>query len=930
MATTDDAKVIFEPSEVYVGPKSGFYFSTGSLGTGYYKDSQTGGSGSSSRPPAPKQERKADKRQREDELGSDGKEPKKKKREEQSDGHSDSSRESEMEQSEQPDPSELERTVTFLNGESKLLHYCATLIDVKVDAAAHLNTFYPYITVVAGDLGTVLTEENSSPPPCMSVVKTEPDKTHFGRRQWEKVVLRHAVRGDHRGARRALETLLKKHSSAVKNYINELLMHCVETFVAGKTSAFLYCREVEAVLAWQTIQPHVKCRLFFDKVAASLIRSNPNIKLPTWHLINGPFVIWAARNNFKDIVDACIAAATDAHLPVPYMTDCAELARLRPEHEAIIKALELTHSRLGLPDGTPAHGDTPMTLAVKHNDADTIRTLVASHADVNVPNAGNIPIVLAAEHKRQELVELLIEAKAVVNAKSHFGVSAIYAAVENDDRLLFRTLLGARADINAGQRRWKKSIIVVAAQQKRKGLVEMVISARANVNAPSAGGENALFVAIKHGSDEHGDMIRALVDAGADVNSGHCCRVSSVMASAVTHSGGALMLVERMIEHRADVNAMGRDGKTAIFFATIFNHVEILRVLLTNNADVNKEPRESHLYADRFWPIFAAVDNMQILQVELLIEYRANVNVKDDYGCTPLMQVIHDRNCHNIIEAVVNELIVGGINDTLAADEPSASTSSSCCSYSSKNSKRSRSSASVASSVRQQACPCFIFTALMDALADVNSANTVGNTPLSLAIDAGNKYYINALLAARADVNTKHPQGTPLLSVAISTAIPDDDEDIIECLIRGRANVNALDRFGRTPLIEAAARKNIAAVNALIEVRANVNMADSAGRTALTFTSPEEYGDVAKVLKRAGAVVPEEVPSSSSGDGDASADVTDVDESDNDVFDDSSDDYGFDDYDDDDIDFADGFPDSDFDIDDIHGMYPFEIHPVWD
>ena len=80
--------------------------------------------------------------------------------------------------------------------------------------------------------------------------------------------------------------------------------------------------------------------------------------------------------------------------------------------------------------------------------------------------------------------------------------------------------------------------------------------------------------------------------------------------------------------------------------------------------------------------------------------------------------------------------------------------------------------------------------------------------------------------------------------------------EVVATLIHKKADVNATDKFGNTPLHFAAARNNIVALNALIKAKAKVNVADVEKITplhlaALRGNSPE----IAKALIAAKANV---------------------------------------------------------------------------
>ena len=72
-------------------------------------------------------------------------------------------------------------------------------------------------------------------------------------------------------------------------------------------------------------------------------------------------------------------------------------------------------------------------------------------------------------------------------------------------------------------------------------------------------------------------------------------------------------------------------------------------------------------------------------------------------------------------------------------------------------------------------------------------------------------------------------------------------------LIKLGANVNAVDIFGRTPLMMAALKNKIESVRGLIKAGADVNITDKKGKTALKHASEARHIKIVRELEKAGA-----------------------------------------------------------------------------
>lgn len=88
----------------------------------------------------------------------------------------------------------------------------------------------------------------------------------------------------------------------------------------------------------------------------------------------------------------------------------------------------------------------------------------------------------------------------------------------------------------------------------------------------------------------------------------------------------------------------------------------------------------------------------------------------------------------------------------------------------------------------------------------------------------------------------------------IAAAMVGDAKELIHLLNEG-ADVNAVDRGGRSPLMNAAISCSLECVRVLITAGASVNLKDKAGWTALHFAAQENAAAIVGELLKAGADV---------------------------------------------------------------------------
>jgi ankyrin repeat protein len=174
-------------------------------------------------------------------------------------------------------------------------------------------------------------------------------------------------------------------------------------------------------------------------------------------------------------------------------------------------------------DGDPSPArNSELIAAARAGDADRVRSLLERGADVHARDAnGATSLVVAAYGNHVEVARELIEAGADVNAKDETEQSTYLIAtseVGDDPRLLELTLANG-ADVDAKDS-YNGTGLIRAADRGYAQIVERLLETKIAIDHVNRLGWTALLEAIILGTGDqrHTDVVRLLVDAGADVN----------------------------------------------------------------------------------------------------------------------------------------------------------------------------------------------------------------------------------------------------------------------------------------------------------------------------------------------------------------------------------------------------------------------------
>jgi ankyrin repeat protein len=313
------------------------------------------------------------------------------------------------------------------------------------------------------------------------------------------------------------------------------------------------------------------------------------------------------------------------------------------------------------------HGHTPIFNALANDNFDVASALLDAGADHTINDEYDTTTLLACSDV--SLSERLLDLGVDVNAKDSDGFDAFISACACGRVELAMLLLSRGADLYTRSSS-NETALISACTRGHLEIVSLLLSKKpmdtaamaewmAWLNAPDEYGDTALHLAIEENRD---DIVRALVDAGCDVN------IRNNKGAPALHYVKDTYIARILLDAGAE-DLVCNDGHTAAFRACERRgHGYVLRLLLQRFPD-SQDPDLPLL--------FTAASNGAYDAVDALLEtHPENINKRDSKGCTALHHTVDPETVWSFLRRV------SAVSDLVAARDLKGRTAMmhQCCS----------------------------------------------------------------------------------------------------------------------------------------------------------------------------------------------------------------------------------------------------------
>ena len=488
---------------------------------------------------------------------------------------------------------------------------------------------------------------------------------------------------------------------------------------------------------------------------------------------------------------------------------------------------------------TDLEGKTVLSYACQEGMEDILSRIVKQDASLlEIKDYyGNTPLQKVINNdKREKIALLLIELGARLDTENKDGKLAIHLACEKGMKSVVTHILQKDKELLESKDSSQRTPLIIAINNKKEALALALIKAGANVH--SLEGKNVMHLACERSMES---VIKQILAKDKDlVNVKNDQGMTPLMTALIE---GDEAIASLLLEHGADVNIQSPEGNTALHIACNYNMSNMVAKILDkdkgplNIKNNNKETPLMYTLGSRFIlqskqesialillergadasigrltiggeclsnPIHkACVYGMRAVVAKIIDQDKDQLNIKDFGGATPLMKAIENENT-SLANMIMN---LGADVKGVDKDECSA----------------------LIYAYRAEMEEIIVRLVKKDeSLLEIKGHG--GYTPLHQAINDKNEKMALLFIELGARLNTETDKG----KLAIHLACEKGMQSILtHILATNKDLLNAINKDGRTPIIEALIGGNEDIASLLIDQGADVSIQASDGMTAL-------------------------------------------------------------------------------------------------
>jgi ankyrin repeat protein len=435
-----------------------------------------------------------------------------------------------------------------------------------------------------------------------------------------------------------------------------------------------------------------------------------------------------------------------------------------------------------------ANGVSPLHYAVREHYSGWTEYLLDNGADPNIKDtSGDTPLIESARIGDLDSMRKLIRAGAGANVQDAMGNTAMHIAIPAAvHREALEILLSSDGNPNIRDMRGDSPAHIVVSLRRPPDVLEVLLQNKTDVSIHNIKGETPLYIAV---DQDRAELIPPLLQYRSDLFAATNSGVTPFQRA--LYVGGAVL---DGIVTAETVRQSDSGGNTPLIVAVRLGaNADVVRQILEKDAAVNARNQEGDT------ALHIAVRQNNAALGEALLPRGADIFLQNAKGESPLYLTFFSP---------------GGTREWMLTTPV----------FGAKDGQGNAVLHYATQWQLDRAIPIIIQRG-----AKIEDQNTLGETPLFLAVRINSATTIRALLGSGASLSARDALGNTALHVAVRW----EAQSAAEALIGARIDVDAYNLYGNTPLQDAVKLGRYPMENLLVQRRAGLEARDVDGNTPL-------------------------------------------------------------------------------------------------
>ena len=272
--------------------------------------------------------------------------------------------------------------------------------------------------------------------------------------------------------------------------------------------------------------------------------------------------------------------------------------------------------------------DTPLHFAIQQRKLASVKKLLDLGADVNAADRRKFtPLHLAIQYRNKNVLNAILAKNPNVNAKNNNGLTPLMMAISYSiEESTIKKMMDLKPDLQLTNRQ-KQTLLHIACQSRRVEIANLLIEQGAKIGVKDQQGGTAFSYALRYGMVE---TCKKLMEKGATLSDQPDKQGQTLLHQAC--QSGKIELVDMVIGQFQEVNIENNWGQTPLLAAIYSGHDKVVQRLIDKGANVNAQLKRSGGNT----PLMAAINSGRLPAIKALLAADADPNIANDQKLTPL------------------------------------------------------------------------------------------------------------------------------------------------------------------------------------------------------------------------------------------------------------------------------------------------------